>query len=117
MTIAICEKGLLRMADRLPDGGKKIKDHIELLKRTLSEFDTIVASRPIDKTGELSAGQASRSSGGVKYTEPERLPPHLLRETYRSQAIAQGLCGGRMSGKRMEQVNTITTEALEALAK
>ncbi|XP_067936889.1 transcription termination factor 2-like [Watersipora subatra] len=111
------KKGLLRMADRLPDGGKKIKDHIELLKRTLSEFDTIVASRPIDKTRELSAGPASNSSGGVKYTEPERLPPHLLRETYRSQAIAQGLCGGRMSGKRMEQVNTITTEALEALAK
>ena len=118
---------MLRMADRLPDKGQKIRAHIVLLEQTLTDCDSIVASghstaeerkehsRP--SGDDVRSAGSGHPDGGVKLTDNTRLPPHVLREMYAGSASGNRLYGGRMTDERMQLVTSLTNEALESLHK
>lgn len=62
-------------------------------------------------------GMFKESRSGTVLIEPTRLPPHVIREIYASNASEHRLYGGRMTDKRLQVVGSITTEAIEKLHK
>mgnify|MGYP001794475286 CR=1 FL=1 len=112
------------MADRLPDKGRRIKEQLHALQLTLAQHESAGGNEPpversqgalvVARSNEK-PGDKARDGGSVVMPEAQRLPPHVVREMYASSASSQRLYGGRMTERRLETVNTVTSEAIESL--
>lgn len=103
----------------LPDGGQKIKSHIERLIKEKSQCESLLvknqasSSQPaIQRPSMLLNNEPARQTKLIEF--PTNLSAHSYQQMFGATSHGN-LYGGRMTASRLEHVGQVTSEAIEQL--